>query len=127
MSGDIKFSTTSPMTDSNTSRKINIRILPLVIPFDTTGALETFLLEAIAEQDEYDKEIINKGGVFVDSIDPEQRYLKKRRYATKAKFDVYFSVRTPIDQFIERRNILKDVRWENYILIQHDFSKLSEL
>ena len=58
--------------------------------------------------------------MFVDSIDPEQRYLKKRRYATKAKFDVYFSVRTPIDQFIERRNILKDVRWENYILIQHD-------
>ena len=108
-------------------QEINIRILPLVIPFDTTGALETFLLEAIAEQDEYDKEIINKGGVFVDSIDPEQRYLKKRRYATKAKFDVYFSVRTPIDQFIERRNILKDVRWENYILIQHDFSKLSEL
>ena len=108
-------------------QEINIRILPLVIPFDTTGALETFLLEAIAEQDEYDKEIINKGGMFVDSIDPEQRYLKKRRYATKAKFDVYFSVRTPIDQFIERRNILKDVRWENYILIQHDFSKLSEL
>lgn len=49
----------------------------MVIPFDTTGALETFLLEAIAEQDEYDKEIINKGGMFVDSIDPEQRYLKK--------------------------------------------------
>ena len=66
--------------------------------------------------------------MFVDSIDPEQRYLKKKTICyKKQKFDVYFSVRTPIDQFIERRNILKDVRWENYILIQHDFSKLSEL
>ena len=66
-------------------QEINIRILPLVIPFDTTGALETFLLEAIAEQDEYDKEIINKGGVFVDSIDPEQRYLQKKTICYKSK------------------------------------------
>ena len=107
--------------------EITIRILPLVIPFNTTGALETFLLQAIAEQDEYDREIIEKGEEFVENVDPEQRYLNKRRYVTKAKFDVYFSVRTAVDQFIDRRNILKDVQWENYVLIQNDFSKLAEL
>ena len=61
-----------------------------VIPFEETGALETFLLEAIAEQDEYDKEIINKGGVFVDSIDPEQRYLKKKTICYKSKIRCLF-------------------------------------
>ena len=66
--------------------------------------------------------------MFVDSIDPEQRYLQKKDDMLQKQNSMSnFSVRTPIDQFIERRNILKDVRWENYILIQHDFSKLSEL
>ena len=94
---------------------------------NSTLLLETFLLQAIAEQDEYDREIIEKGEEFVENVDPEQRYLNKRRYVTKAKFDVYFSVRTAVDQFIDRRNILKDVQWENYVLIQNDFSKLAEL
>lgn len=106
---------------------ITIRILLLVIPFDKKGALETFLLDAISEQDEYDKEIIQKGNEFVDHIDPEQRYLNKRRYKTKAKFDVYFSIRTSAEQFAERRSILKSVDWENYTRIQADFEKLSEL
>ena len=40
--------------------EITIRILPLVIPFNTTGALETFLLQAITEQDENNKKILEK-------------------------------------------------------------------
>lgn len=99
----------------------------MIIPFETTGALETFLLDAVSEQDAYDKEIIKKGNDFVDQIDPEKRYLNKRRYKTKAKFDVYFSIRTSAEQFAERRNILKSVDWENYTRIQTDFEKLSEL
>lgn len=71
---------------------INFKLF--VIPFEENGALETFLLNAISQNDEYDKEIINKGNIFVDEIDSEKRYLNRRRYITKAKFDVYFSVRT---------------------------------
>ena len=63
----------------------------------------------------------------MDTVDPDKRYLTSLRFITKAKFDVYFSVRTAVDQFIDRRNILKDVQWENYVLIQNDFSKLAEL
>lgn len=89
--------------------------------------METFLLNAIAEENEYDKDIIEKGNRFVDEIDPERRYLNKRRYITKAKFDVYFSVRTSAEQFNERQGILKNVAWEDYTRIQHDFRKLADL
>lgn len=106
---------------------ISVRILSLIIPFETTGAMETFLLNAIAEENEYDKDIIEKGNHFVDEIDPERRYLNKRRYITKAKFDVYFSVRTSAEQFNERQGILKNVAWEDYTRIQHDFGKLADL
>ncbi len=56
-----------------------------------------------------------------------KRYLNKRRYVTKAKFDVYFSIRTSAEQFNERRDILKSVPWENYTFIQSSLAKLGEL
>ncbi len=108
-------------------RKQLLQLLLLVIPFEETGAMETFLLNAIAQDDGYDAEIIRKSNQFVDNIDQEKRYLKKRRYITKAKFDVYFSVRTAAEQFVERQNILKSVPWEQYGLIQREFEKLNEL
>lgn len=107
--------------------ELKTKLLMLVIPFEETGAMETFLLNAIAEQDEYDKYIINQCNAFVDNVDNQRKYLNKRRYITKAKFDVYFSVRTSVEQFNERRNIIKNVAWEKYPLIQNSFDKLGEL
>lgn len=109
------------------NKKIQFRILLLLIPFEETGALETFLLNAIGKDNSYDNNIIQKGNSFVDTIDPEKKYLNSRRYITKAKFDVYFSVRTVAEQFSERQNILKGVKWEEYELIQNSFKKLKEL
>ena len=64
---------------------------------------------------------------FVDNVDNQKKYLNKRRYITKAKFDVYFSIRTSAEQFVERQNILKSVPWEKYMQIQKSFDKLSDL
>ena len=47
---------------------INFRVLLLIIPFEEEGALETFLLKAIASKDEYDNEIIEKGIITKDKI-----------------------------------------------------------
>ena len=108
-------------------KNCNVDILLMVIPFEDTGAIETFLLNCIAAEDPYDAGIIQAGNAFVDNIDPASRYLTKRRYITKAKFDIYFSVRTAAEQFMERQNILKNVKWENYLKIQKDFEKLGDL
>ena len=108
-------------------RKKSVRLLLLVIPFEQTGAMETFLLNTISESDEYDAKIIEKCNNFVDMVDTEKRYLTKRRYITKAKFDVYFSVRTSAEQFVERQNILKSIPWEKYLQIQKSFQKLGDL
>lgn len=102
-------------------------LLLLVIPFEETGAMETFLLNAISDSDSYDADIIRKGGLFVEQIDSEKKYLTKRRYITKAKFDIYFSIRTAAEQFVERQNIIKNIPWEKYVLIQESFQQLGEL
>lgn len=102
-------------------------ILLMIIPFEENGSMETFLLDAICNDDPYDKIIIDKCKAFIDHIDPAKKYLSSRRYMTKAKFDTYFSVRTPAEQFMERQNILKNVKWEQYTKIQTDLEKLGDL
>lgn len=109
------------------AEEISVDFLLLVIPFEKTGAMETFLLDAIAKADIYDDTIIKQGNTFVDLADPDKRYLSKRRYITKAKFDVYFSIRTAAEQFVERQNVLKSIPWEKYLLIQDSFKKFADL
>ena len=122
-----KWSTLSftDMTDNKTS--FSVELLLLLIPFEENGALETFLLNAVSKQDKYDAEIIRKGNAFVETSDPEAKYLKHRYLKTKAKFDVYFSIRTPVKQFAMRKDILKNVPWEQYESVCEAFKELKKL
>ncbi len=106
---------------------IDFSFLLMVIPFEENGAMETFLLNAISNDEPYDKIIIDKCSQLVEEADPERKYLTSRRYITKAKFDTYFSIRTPVEQYAERQKILKSVKWEEYTGIQNAFQKLGEL
>ena len=108
MKGDIKNNTWLSCEYQNGHGKKQImELLLLVIPFEDTGAMETFLLNAIANDSAYDAEIIRKGNQFVEEVDKERRYLTKRRYITKSKFDVYFSIRTAAEQFVEKAEYIK--------------------
>ena len=113
--------------ESLNGRKRNMEILLLVLPFEGNGAMETFLLNAIGAKDFYDAGIIQQGNQFVDTVDTERRYLTQRRYITKAKFDVYFSIRTSAAQFSQRQDIIRGVKWEDYIGTQSEFQKLAYL
>ncbi|MCI8967931.1 MAG: hypothetical protein HFH75_10145 [Lachnospiraceae bacterium] len=107
--------------------RIRIKLLILVIPFEEDGAMETFLLNAIASQDAYDKVINDDCKNFVDHTDKSRRYLRGRRLVTKAKFDAYFCVRTAAEQFHQRRDIIKNIPWEEYAAIQKDFVLLETI
>ncbi|MEE1247739.1 MAG: DUF3226 domain-containing protein [Lachnospiraceae bacterium] len=104
-------------------------LLLLIIPFDKRGALETFLLNSVANQNPYDAEIIKKAKAFVGSADPEKRYLTHRGFKTKAELYAYFSVRidyTP-NQLKQRKEILTNIPWEEYENIQESFKELKKL
>lgn len=109
-----------------------IDILPLIIPFEGTGAIETFLLNALSEANEIDKKVIDQCNRFIDTIDckdndEHKRYLNHRREITKAKFDTVFVVMTPVEAFGQRRTLLRSVPWAQYQTVQESFRKLSEL
>ncbi len=106
-----------------------MKLLPLVIPFDEHGAIETFLLETLKDGDKYDASVIDRGNKLVDDVasDSEKKYLKHRRDITKAKFNVFFSVAVPAEQFTQRQDILKNVSWEQYDNFRECFKELRDL
>lgn len=111
----------------------HIEFLPLIIPFEDTGAMEIFLLKALMDESELkdpekvDKYVIEQCIKFIDNIDCKGKYLNKRRHITKAKFSTVFSVMTPVEAFTKRDSLLRCVPWEEYETVQSVFKKLNRL
>lgn len=118
---------TSIACKSEIMGELEIDFLPLVIPFDEQGAIETFLLQTLAKADEYDASVIERGKNFVDAIAREGKYLKHDRDVTKAKLDIFFSVKTPAEKFTQRQNLLKNIPWEQYETVRDCFKELRNL
>ena len=71
--------------------------------------------------------LIEKGYTFVDTIDTKEKYLKKRRYKTKAKLNIYLSIRVPEFDFGRLHEIYKNFPWEQHNHIKTALSKLKNL
>lgn len=71
--------------------------------------------------------LIEKGNTFVDTIDTKEKYLKKRRYKTKAKLNIYLSIRVPEFDFGRLHEIYKNFPWEQHNHIKTALSKLKNL
>lgn len=137
---NIFFNSTIINNDWNETTFINtfgdstyIKFLPLIIPFDENGAIETFLLNAIKnnsiinDSETIDKLVVEQCVHFIDNIDCRNKYLLQRRDITKAKFDTVFVVMTPATAFTERQTLLRSIPWKEYESIQESFKKLSHL
>lgn len=108
-------------------QNITVSFLILVIPLEECGAIETVLLNSVAEKDSYDKKIIDDSKKFVDDADSEGRYLSKRRYKLKAWFNIFFSIRVPEDFYVERQRIFMKFPWKESQRLNHIFQKLDYL
>ncbi len=113
---------------TSVGEQLDFQIFILVIPHDHEGAMETFLLDAISKNDDYDRVLIDRCKEFVRKSDPENRYLNKRCYRTKAEFSTYFCIRTPADAYQERNSLMKkSIKWSDYALIRNEFAFLKDL
>lgn len=97
----------------------------LIIPFDQSGALETFLLNCLSE-DEDKKDIINLCQEFVSNMN-SNKYVYNDRLKLKAQLGVTFAILSPEKVFTTLDSILKQVPWENYKTLQYGFSLFDAL
>lgn len=105
---------------------INVKILPIIIPFNKHGALETFLLEAITEMGEEESLIVNKSKEFISNF-RLAKYLFNERLKLKGELAVTLGTMFPQKTFTPIDYMLKDINWEEYRTIQEGFRKLEEI
>lgn len=105
---------------------ISVKILPIIIPFNKTGALETFILDAICEMGEEESHIVGKSKEFISSFSLT-KYLNTQRLKVKGELAVAIGILFPQKTFTPIDSMLKNINWEEYKTIQQGFKKLEEI
>ncbi len=116
----------------NNGDKRTLEILLMIIPFEETGTIETFMLNCMAETE---CELVERCRKFVDDLCDEEygidyvrtRYLNSRGIIPKSKFSTYFSIVSPNRTFDAGDKILKPIPWEKYAEVQETFRLLDGL
>ncbi|WP_409967539.1 DUF3226 domain-containing protein [Bengtsoniella intestinalis] len=107
--------------------EVSVDFLPLIIPQAQVGALETVLLNAIAE-DPYDEKIVTQSQKFVNKIAPvADKYLHTRRMRLKAELSVTWAIQSPDKAFVFIDEQLQSIPWENSQTLRECFTKLLEI
>jgi hypothetical protein len=119
-----KWKRTTYMNKANNT--ISVDILPIIIPFDKTGALETFILDAICEMGEEESHIVGKSKEFISSFSLT-KYLNTQRLKVKGELAVALGTLFPQKTFTPIDSMLKNINWEEYKTIQQGFKKLEEI
>lgn len=108
----------------------NFCVIPIIIPFDETGALETVLLKAIEETGEVDSFIVHEGKKYIDGLlnmGVQKKYLKHDRLVLKAKFSSVISVTNPDRSTALFNALLMSNPWEEKESIKEHFGIFDRL
>ena len=90
-----------------------IKFLPLIIPFNEEGALETVLLSAICEDGEEEARIVEKAKNYIDEVKNEcKKYLSHEREIIKAKFSATIAIINPDHSTALFKEVMLDHSWE---------------
>ena len=73
---------------------VSTTILPVIIPFDEAGAIETLLLQAIEDSSDDGKRIAQSSREYIRQFEvaPLSQYLNKQRLRTKAKYSAAVAI-----------------------------------
>ena len=103
-----------------------LRILSIVLPPDSEGNLEVFLMKSLKEQSCHDRQLVDEADKFINGL-PDEPYLSKKRLRPKACLGSILSVISPDRVFSELDKRFKQVQWEDIRSAANAYEKLSEL
>ncbi len=106
-------------------------IIPIILPFDEQGAIETLLMKAISESSQEEKYIVDEANKYIKSFFiPEaklKRYLTHEREVLKAKFSAVISVTNPDRSTATFNTLLMSHSWEEKEEVKKHFQLLNKL
>ena len=98
----------------------------LLVPKDSQGALETFILKAFSEKNENRKQVADQVKAFIQHFSSDV-YLKSRREKIKAELGVSLSIFNPDKVFTTMDELLKSVDWHSFDIVNDHFKILCEI
>jgi len=104
----------------------DLETLYLLVPISGNGALETFALEAISENNTYAKEAIDQVRFFIKDFHSD-KYLTHQREKIKAELSVSISIFSPDKAFHTMDEYLKSIHWEDYKKFNVQFQELEKI
>lgn len=108
-------------------QEVAVEFLLLVIPPDKEGALETILIDSIAE-DMCDKLIVDKAKAYIADVEEAaEKYIGKPRLKLKAWLGVIWATQSPemIFSFIDEQ--IRSVKWEDAKTLAECFRELVKI
>lgn len=111
---------------SGFEEQATLNVLTLIVPFEEQGALETFLLNALAERTDDDTAVVAAARKFVDELKSD-KYLPSNRLRLKAKLATAFAIFSPERVFTDQRTLLNGIPWESYKTIREGFHLLEQI
>lgn len=110
----------------NFSAISEIETLYLLVPISGNGALETFVLNTISEDNIYAKEAIEQARSFIKNF-RSVKFLTHNREKVKAELSVSLSIFSPDKAFRTMNEYLKSVNWEKYKSFNIQFQELEKI
>lgn len=110
--------------------KFTIKITPIIVPLDGSGAIETSLRQSIASIDDEHKFIVDESEMFIANISVGgslKQHLQKEREIEKAKFSAAISVISPERSIGEFKKLFDASDWTNTPNIKKQFGVLAEI
>ncbi len=109
----------------NNSFKAEIKseIVCILQPDDEYGALETFVLKMLSQNDLENENVVKQVKKFIADFS-SKKYLKHRRDKTKAELSVSLSVICPSKTFTTINEFLSKIAWEKYNGFKQQFRLL---
>ena len=116
--------------DMDFGTPLPMRLLELIVPATETGALETVLLNALAEKDENEYVVQESRKTIKNLMENKDKYsseyLSDRRSQVKAPLAVFLAIAAPERTFVETDKILKNIPWREYQAIHDLFQPLDQ-
>lgn len=116
----------SEISFTNSFGKVSMEALYLLVPAEETGALETFMLDALSEQNIDKEHVISESRRFVREFKSES-YLKHRRDKIKAELGVSMSVFNPDRVFTTMKELIDSVDWSQFVVTHKQFGLLKSI
>lgn len=103
----------------------SVNVLPIIIPYEEQGAIETLLLEALEQKGDEEALIRHTAHEYVYNIKGQvNNYLQKQRLVTKSEYSAAIAITNPDHSTALFQEMMLTFEWENTPVAKNLFQKI---